>query len=204
MRRVDTDAAARMPDDDAGAAHPLSVEFANTRYMVRGQLRDGIDTPQRLLSWLAEHAETLGPAGMDAELGDEIEAHGVGDFLSLRETIRSLFAQASAHRVGSPADIDRLNRAALASPGAPTLVVHDTGYRIVRHGYGSGVPVALGAIARDAIHLLGAGPTRRVRSCGGPACVLFFVSNDPRRKWCCPACGNRARAARHYLRHRDG
>src|SRR2546429_545268 len=33
-------------------------------------------------------------------------------------------------------------------------------------------------------------------------CVLYFVKDHPRREWCSAACGNRARAARHYSRHR--
>jgi predicted RNA-binding Zn ribbon-like protein len=43
-----------------------------------------------------------------------------------------------------------------------------------------------------------------VRICGRwPACVLFFVKNHPRRDYCSPVCGNRARVSRHYERHRE-
>ena len=34
-----------------------------------------------------------------------------------------------------------------------------------------------------------------------PGCVLYFIKDHPRREWCSTACGNRARAARHYARH---
>jgi hypothetical protein len=43
----------------------------------------------------------------------------------------------------------------------------------------------------------------RLRACQAPGCVLYFVKDHPRREWCSTACGNRARAARHYRRHRD-
>jgi predicted RNA-binding Zn ribbon-like protein len=201
---MDADVSSVMPEDRASPADPLSIEFANTRYAVRGQLRDGIDTPERLLAWLGDHAEELGVPDADAELAEEIRGTGVAPFLALRETIRSLFRSASAHRVGTQAELDVLNRAALASPSAPALAVRDSGYAIVQRNCSTGVPVTLSAIARDAIYLLGRASAGPVRSCHGPGCVLFFVSGDPRRKWCCAACGNRARAARHYLRHRDG
>jgi predicted RNA-binding Zn ribbon-like protein len=35
-----------------------------------------------------------------------------------------------------------------------------------------------------------------------PNCVLFFIKDHPRREWCSPGCGNRARVAHHYDRHR--
>jgi len=41
-----------------------------------------------------------------------------------------------------------------------------------------------------------------LRACLAPGCVLYFVKQHPRREWCSIACGNRARAARHYQRHR--
>lgn len=46
----------------------------------------------------------------------------------------------------------------------------------------------------------------RVKACANPACVLHFfdVSKNGSRRWCSMAgCGNRAKANRHYARHRD-
>jgi predicted RNA-binding Zn ribbon-like protein len=34
-------------------------------------------------------------------------------------------------------------------------------------------------------------------------CVLLFTATHPRRQWCSPSrCGNRARVARYYRRHK--
>ncbi|KAA2262011.1 hypothetical protein F0L68_14580 [Solihabitans fulvus] len=44
----------------------------------------------------------------------------------------------------------------------------------------------------------------RIRPCGNPECVLYFydVSKSGTRRWCSmTACGNRAKASRHYTRH---
>ena len=70
---------------------------------------------------------------------------------------------------------------------------------------GGGVAAALGALAREGAALV-ADPARPLRACHAPGCVLYFVREHPRREWCSVACGNRARAARHYrrLRTADG
>ncbi|HEV2241669.1 MAG TPA: CGNR zinc finger domain-containing protein [Streptosporangiaceae bacterium] len=51
----------------------------------------------------------------------------------------------------------------------------------------------------------GAGPAvRRVRRCEGRDCRMLFLPANPRRRWCTPdVCGNRARVARYYQRHKD-
>ena len=67
-----------------------------------------------------------------------------------------------------------------------------------------GPPVAavLSWIAEEAV-LLFAGPSRhRLAACQGPGCVLYLIRETPRREWCSPGCGNRARAARHYAKVR--
>ncbi|MFC0865471.1 CGNR zinc finger domain-containing protein [Sphaerimonospora cavernae] len=58
--------------------------------------------------------------------------------------------------------------------------------------------------ADDYLRLLGWAPTR-IRRCAHPDCVLYFydVSKNGTRRWCSmTGCGNRAKASRHYARHR--
>jgi len=172
---------------------PLSIRFANTRYATRGQLFDGIDTSESLRNWLVQNDLPDKPAS-DAD----IEA-----FVSLRDTIRDLIAQILHGPAGSAAQVALLNRLAAAAPRWPQLVADVTGWRVVEESRGTGLDHALAVIAQDAVLLLG-GPLRAdLRSCQAPGCVQFFVRNHPRREWCSTACGNRARAARHYLRHRN-
>src|SRR6266851_2221676 len=56
---------------------------------------------------------------------------------------------------------------------------------------------------RDAVRRL-ADRGDQLRACHAPGCVLYFVKSHPRREWCSVACGNRARAARHYDKIREG
>jgi predicted RNA-binding Zn ribbon-like protein len=60
----------------------------------------------------------------------------------------------------------------------------------------------LGVIAADTIELLGGPRSDDLRACGAPGCMLMFLKDHPRREWCSPTCGNRARQARHYARSR--
>jgi predicted RNA-binding Zn ribbon-like protein len=68
---------------------------------------------------------------------------------------------------------------------------------------GSSVQDVLAAIALEATELFLGPDVEHLRACHGPRCVLYFTQDHPRRQWCSPACGNRARAARHYRRHRE-
>jgi predicted RNA-binding Zn ribbon-like protein len=193
---------------------PLSIRFVNTRYAVRGQIRDSIGTPELLLSWLIGHADEV---GLEREIGSSggpppVTPADVRAFVELRDAIRELIsvlvdgdrATPDAAPDVDPADdrVGLLNRLSAQAPRWPSLVEAGGRLRVVERG-GSGLAGAIGALARDAIVVLGGGLRDDLRGCQAPGCVQFFVKDHPRREWCSPACGNRARAARHYLRHRD-
>ncbi|MFB7662769.1 CGNR zinc finger domain-containing protein [Kitasatospora sp. NPDC056138] len=60
--------------------------------------------------------------------------------------------------------------------------------------------------ADDYLALLNQG-AQRIKRCAHPSCVLHFhdVSQNGRRRWCSMAvCGNRAKAARHYVKVNGG
>ena len=58
-------------------------------------------------------------------------------------------------------------------------------------------------IARSALTLLTEPARSRLRLCRAPGCTLFFLTGRTAQQWCSEGCGNRARAARHYARHRQ-
>jgi predicted RNA-binding Zn ribbon-like protein len=92
-----------------------------------------------------------------------------------------------------------INEAASAGPSWPVL---SASFEIEEQTTCDALDTARATIARATMELL-AGPLRpELRACGAPGCVKFFVKDHPRREWCCDHCGNRARAARHYRRHR--
>lgn len=182
---------------DIGAAQPpVSVRLANTRYAHRGQLRDAIDQPEQLRDWLRANADDTG-------LADGVPAITEGDiraFADLRDAIRALIPASTegADRTDQAALVNRLSA---GLPHWPILVTAGDHFEAIERTDVHGVRRALGAIAQDAVALLG-GPRRNdVQPCNAPGCVIFFVKDHPRREWCSTGCGNRARAARHYRRH---
>lgn len=189
---------------------PLAVEFANTLYAERGRLREGLESPDRLTAWLEAHAAALGAPVRDR--GGEAEAAtgvvtsaDMATFMALRDAIRALI-RAEIDAVPPDADaLALLNRAAAAVPSWPVLLRQGDRYEVVVRSGGPALATALGALASDAMELLGGDSARALRACQGPGCIQFFVKDHPRRKWCSLSCGNRARVARHYSRHRgDG
>ncbi|WP_368356406.1 CGNR zinc finger domain-containing protein [Microbacterium tenebrionis] len=64
--------------------------------------------------------------------------------------------------------------------------------------------IALAAIASDATELFSGVRAAQLRACTGPNCPLFFLQDRPRRHWCSPGCGTRARAAAAYSRRTAG
>ena len=188
--------------DAAGpAGELLSIAFANTLHMVRGELRDGLGTEPQLVGWLASHA---GPLGIGVVEPDCVGPAEIADFGRLRNALRLLLDAADAQQPpAEPGAVSLLNEASGAAPRWPVLTVTAQACSVEeRSGQHGQLPTALAAIARDAIVLLGSSLRGQVRACRAPGCTLYFVKDGSRRAWCCQACGNRARVARHYRRHR--
>jgi predicted RNA-binding Zn ribbon-like protein len=176
---------------------PPVVEFANTIYAQRGELRDGLRTREQLREWLGLHADALG-------LSPRAVARApLGRMRRLRDDVRACLAAVVRGAELPEEALAHINRASAAAPVALRLEGTSPGeLRPVADVFGEAVDAAPGAIARAAIELLG-GPLRTgLRACGAPGCVLFFVKDHPRREWCSVTCGNRARVARHYQRTR--
>ncbi|MGW2253514.1 CGNR zinc finger domain-containing protein [Kitasatospora sp. NPDC001660] len=173
---------------------PLAVAFANTLIAVRGKVRDTVGTPEELAAWLASEADAPGLSADEADLAG---------FRVLRDAVRTVLR---AFVDGEPApavEVERINEASAAAPRWPVLTADGTGLTVVQRTGRDGFPAALAALAHGTADLLGGPLAADLRACHGPGCVQFFVKDHPRREWCGPGCGNRARAARHYHRQRE-
>jgi predicted RNA-binding Zn ribbon-like protein len=77
-------------------------------------------------------------------------------------------------------------------------------WRIERVGLSG--PALLAPVLWSAADLLVQAPHRRIRQCANPQCLWLFIdaSKNGTRRWCdMAACGNRAKAQRHYLRSKQ-
>jgi predicted RNA-binding Zn ribbon-like protein len=94
-----------------------------------------------------------------------------------------------------------LNRACASAPAWSELAWSATPTRTVNRAP-DGPDGVLAQVAEEAVDLF-TGPRRAdLRACHGPGCVRYFLRDHPRCEWCSSGCGNRARVARHYQRHR--
>lgn len=173
---------------------PLAIDLANTVMVVReSEQMDLLATREDLRHWLKRERKRLGDwPGADEHL-DEIRL--------LRDAVRELLASAVWGAALPSTALDRVNEVSAEAPVAPQLeIVAEGGFEVREHPTGGGPKARfLGQLARSTIALLASPERERLHICKAPSCGMFFLGN---RRWCCSACGNRARAARHYRRTR--
>ena len=93
----------------------------------------------------------------------------------------------------------RLNTLSATAPSYPVLTTE--GAVINEHPNDDAYANFAAEMARSAIDEFLAGQ-RRLSICTAPSCGLLYPPEHSRQRWCCRACGNRARVARHAARQR--
>lgn len=122
----------------------------------------------------------------------------------LREAIYSAAWSVSGGQRVAPRDRGIINQGA-ENPQPYPILLSGGDYRI--SAAGREIDAAIGALACDAIYLLGDHAGRRLRRCAGPLCSLLFYddSRPGTRRWCTAArCGNKVNTKAYRERHREG
>ncbi len=178
----------------------MSVRLMNTIGADRGGLHDDLAEPSQVADWLA--AVELHP-------GTRVTRDEWRAARRLRDALRRAAGHAThdtrpaaASPVLDIAEAVEVINERRADLPAERLAVHSSAFRRERGTAASPVMAALAVVSADAIDLLTTPGAPALGACTAPGCVLYFVKHHPRREWCSTACGNRARAARHYRRHR--
>jgi predicted RNA-binding Zn ribbon-like protein len=173
---------------------PLAIELVSTIHVADGEVVDALSTSAQLASWLRVEGPRLARAG-------RVDPHAALEPVrALRDALRRLLRAAVDATPPRPADVALVNAAVAGVPRHTELHWSRRG-RPTAATVPPADPVAalVAELAAAGIALL-TGAHGEVRACGAPSCVLFFVQAHPRQTWCSPACGNRARVARHYRR----
>ncbi len=173
----------------------LAVDLANTVMVVRdGETVDLLASPGDLRLWLEAERSRLGELSFPAQDLEDIRV--------VRDAVRDLLAAAARGKAPPPEALRLINAASAAAPVALQLQVgHGTNLRTAEISPGGPrLTRLLGTLARSAIALVTSTEREQLRVCNAPSCGMFFIGA---RRWCCAACGNRARAARHYRRARS-
>jgi predicted RNA-binding Zn ribbon-like protein len=189
----------------------LAIDFANTRYW-RGSraptetLRDA----RRLLDWVEGTASVpvavlrLFHAAWAARPAEREAAFA--EAVAWREAIFRNLAAGGRGAAPLPDDIALLNAALARAPVRRRLSTGSAraGWEVAIQG--ADAAELLAPVLWSAGDLL-LGPRHdRVRQCANPACGYLFIddSKTGNRRWCAmAACGNRAKAHRHYLRRKE-
>ncbi|GAA0419074.1 CGNR zinc finger domain-containing protein [Acrocarpospora corrugata] len=178
---------------------PLALDLVNTRPHTPDGPVDLLATPAALGTWLTLQAERLPGYPSEAALtaADLAAVHAVREHtaVAIDHLRRGEKPPASA--------LAGLNLAQRAAPAILELGWDGTSVTAVPQRAGT-VGVRLAArLAAAAGELLADPAFAAVRACEASDCVMLFLPAHPRRRWCSAArCGNRARVARYYQRHR--
>ena len=184
---------------------PAPVRLMNTIWADRTGVQDGLRTPSDLRAWLASNGATVGSLRVTPD--DVRVARQLRDALRRVAALYTDDTRASVASVLSALeDVDtavaRINSAVAAAPPVTRLALANGLLRRDKAPLGPPVPGTLAKVAAAAIDLFTSADGPPLRACHAPGCVLYFCKDHPRREWCSTTCGNRARAARHYRRHR--
>lgn len=179
------------------------MRLMNTIWADRSGVHDALHTTGGLRGWLA--AVEPESAGAPRSVATSDVAH----FRALRDALRRLAAVVTGDtRPAATSAIDdihravaEVNHAVTQAPTWPQLTFDHGEMRSHRTGEATATMRSLSSIAAEAITLFTGEDRLHLKACHAPGCVLYFAKDHPRREWCCTACGNRARAARHYERH---
>jgi len=193
------------PDD-------LCLGFANTRYYRGG------DAPTETLADSGAFLAWCRSAGLLSAGGERAlrrawreSAAGAEAFrgaLAIRETIYRIFFATAESKAPTPADLEALNRALRTAPARIGVARSGSAFAwCVSPIEVPGLAALLAPVLWSAANLLTGTRLARVRHCANERCLWLFLddSKSGTRRWCSmSACGNRAKAHRHYVRQKAG
>jgi predicted RNA-binding Zn ribbon-like protein len=192
---------------------PFAVELMNTVWADRDGVYDELSDPTSAVRWWRAVEHRLPASTERAEQHDPrvpLGPDAAQQLRRLRDSLRRLAAEVTGddRPAAKSATRDReaaitvLNKQSARSPSWSELAwpPDDVPRRVV-HSRSDPAEAVLSAIAEDGVALFAGDLRPELRACHAPGCVLYFVRDHPRRRWCSATCGNRARVARHYERH---
>jgi len=187
----------------------LCLDFANTRYW------RGTETPTEGLGSIGDVVAWCRSAGLLSEAAAESAlrwweeqpdraAAAFLEAIALREAIYGVFRAIADGREPPPDAMLALNAALLRAPNRLGIERQGGSFAWrIPHTSEPSAAALLGPIVWSGTELLLGSRLPRVRHCANERCLWLFLddSKGGTRRWCSmSACGNRAKAHRHYAR----
>ncbi|MCU1396199.1 MAG: hypothetical protein JWM34_4627 [Ilumatobacteraceae bacterium] len=195
--RVAVDRAWVLPDE------PTPVRLMNTIWADRTGVHDHLGDVADLTAWLADVHDVVGLSAPP-----RLTTADVATTRLLRDSFRRVTAEHLGDmRPAAQAEIDIDAALAIVNDALsqqPPVQLARRGGTIVRSDLTARptIPAIHAALSAALVDLITDPEASQLAACDAPGCVLYFAKDHPRRGWCSVTCGNRARAARHYRRHR--
>jgi predicted RNA-binding Zn ribbon-like protein len=193
---------------------PLPVDLMNTVAAAQHGTHDAIRDQHATAAWIGAISDRLRSDAGDALDPAELDETAVGTIApqlrELRDALRCLAAEATNDPRPPVAPTIPTRQTAIDTVNALTRMWPElawpAGETPTRAFRTDGTPAQLivSLIAHQAVELFTSAQRDQLRACLAPGCLWYFLKQHPRQEWCSAACGNRARVARHYQRHRSG
>ncbi|MDX1933780.1 MAG: CGNR zinc finger domain-containing protein [Capsulimonadales bacterium] len=186
------------------------IDWVNTEVVRHGRPTDLIVTGNDLLTWLQE-ADLL-QAGERERIRAVWDRSPEQEFATLtaarafRAVLRRTLDEILRTGRVADASMEAINERLRLRTGSYQLRATEQGGHIsqfVEQSSCTTTECLLGRLAQTAEALLCQADLTLIRRCENPNCVLYFydTTKNHTRRWCSmTACGNRAKAAAHYLR----
>jgi predicted RNA-binding Zn ribbon-like protein len=185
----------------------LALDFANTRYWRgRDEHTETLKSAEDLLKWCAEARI---PAAMIERMRAWWLAHprraanAFAEAVELREALYHIFRALAEEAEPARNDLETLNGALAAAPARAELARMNGAYAWSLPEPKLELAPLLAPVIWAAGDLLIEPARIKVRRCANDECVWLFLddSKSGTRRWCdMKACGNRAKAHRHYAK----
>jgi len=192
----------------AAPPEDLCLVFANSRsWRTSDQPVEKLHAFADLMAW-CQTAKALDPASAAqlrqwAQHSGRVAAGLFDEAIATRETIYRLFSATAVNTEPAVADVEILNQLLARTPGRAAVTLTAAGNRWRLPPAAPAVASLLAPVIWSAGDLLTGERLARVRLCANEKCSWLFLDDSKAgtRRWCAMrACGNRAKAHRHYLR----
>lgn len=170
----------------------LSIDFVNTRVVLRDETFDLIETPEMLAAWCA---------AAELKVAEAWNKQTLAAARNLRQAIRDALISKAAGKPAPAQAVTTINRHLAQSSQQMRLSAAGDGYALAPAQESLTPEAVLGLLAQRAAELMVAADPKSLKNCANARCVLIFkdVSRGSKRRWCSmETCGNRSKAAAHY------
>jgi len=188
----------------------MCLDFANTLAYRGSTPTESLHTFGDLVKW-CEDARVIPPLFAQqlrgwSEKHPRRVAESFGSAIALRELIYRIFHALASGGSIDDADLEDLNRALRVAPSRAAIGRLGKNFGWATEELKPSVNLLLAPVLWSAGDLLVGPQLSRLRECSNEKCLWLFLddSKNGTRRWCSmSACGNRAKAHRHYLRQKN-